>query len=305
MVIQEITQFAEVRYKARAYMCYLLNRNLPNRLPEPNLDNIVLGLEKILDEVDSFEALYVLDYKGDQLVDNITKNELFQGGKGTNRSNKAYYYRAIREGRCVLTDPYPSALTNELSVTAATPIYNDKHEVEYVACIDISLQEILKFSHPASFDSIFGRVASFIYAMFSFALLIVALALFIQGVESFFVRGFSLERMDIKEMFESTIILTLALAIFDLVKTIFEEEVLGRNQLNVGSSIHKTMVRFLGSIVIALAIEALMLVFKFAITGPENIIYAVYLLGGVTLLLIGLAVYLRAIKMRGYDDSYS
>lgn len=305
MVIREIAQFAEIRYKARAYMCYLLSRNIPNRLPEPNINSAALGLEKIMDEVDGLEALYILDYKGEQIVDNITKNELFKGGKGNDRSHKSYYYRAIREGRCVLTDPYPSSLTNELSVTAAAPIFNDKQEVVFVACIDISLQNILNLSHPASFDSMFGRFTSFIYAMFSLALLIVALALFIQGVESFFLRGISFERMDVKEMFESTIILTLALAIFDLVKTIFEEEVLGRNQINSGTNIHKTMVRFLGSIVIALAIEALMLVFKFSITGPENIIYAVYLLGGVTMLLIGLSVYLKAMKSRGFDDSYS
>lgn len=28
MVIREIQQFAEVRYRARAYMCYLFSRNI-------------------------------------------------------------------------------------------------------------------------------------------------------------------------------------------------------------------------------------------------------------------------------------
>jgi hypothetical protein len=83
------------------------------------------------------------------------------------------------------------------------------------------------------------------------------------------------------------------LAIFDLVKTIFEEEVLGHSKKDK-NGVHKTMVRFLGSIVIALAIESLMLVFKFAAQEQtENIVYAVFLLGGVTLLLIGLSVYMR------------
>jgi len=56
------------------------------------------------------------------------------------------------------------------------------------------------------------------------------------------------------------------------------------------------MIRFLGSIIIALSIEALMLVFKFAIMDPEKILYAVYLLIGVTFLLFGLAYYLKNIK---------
>ena len=53
------------------------------------------------------------------------------------------------------------------------------------------------------------------------------------------------------------------------------------------------MIRFIGSIIIALAIESLMLVFKFAITGPEKIIYAIYLIGAVALLMISLAIYIK------------
>lgn len=298
MVIREIQQFAEVRYKARAYLCYLFTRNIPNRLSEPSLERTVLGLEKIVDEVDSFEALYVLDVKGEQVIDNITRNPLYKGGQGKNRSNRSYYYRAVREKRCVLTDPYPSTLTNELTVTAATPIYDDKLELRYVVCIDISLKDLLRVAAPTSFDSIFGRISEVIYGGFSLALFLVALALFYHGVESMFESALSLQKMNIKDMFESTIILTLALAIFDLVKTIFEQEVLGRHQNNPNSSIHTTMVRFLGSIIIALAIEALMLVFKFSMTEPEKILNAVYLLGGVTMLLLGLSVYLKTIKTK-------
>jgi len=56
------------------------------------------------------------------------------------------------------------------------------------------------------------------------------------------------------------------------------------------------MVRFLGSIIIALSIEALMLVFKFAITDPSKLIFAVYLILGITALMISLSIYLKAIK---------
>jgi len=56
---------------------------------------------------------------------------------------------------------------------------------------------------------------------------------------------------------------------------------------------HQTMIRFLGSIIIALSIEALMLVFKFAITDPAHLLPAVYLIGGVTALIIALSIYLK------------
>ena len=117
--------------------------------------------------------------------------------------------------------------------------------------------------------------------------------LFWNGVKSFISK--SIEHINVEEIFESTIILTLALAIFDLVKTIFEEEVLGKNH-EENSVIYKTMVRFICSIIIALAIEALMLVFKFAITAPENIINAIYLIGGVAMLMAALSFYLFSVK---------
>lgn len=298
MVIREIQQFAEIRYRARAYMCYLFSRNIPNALPEPSLEIINEGLEKITSEINCFEALYVLDHKGEQIQNNITQNKNHEVGIGINRSIKSYYYRAVKEKRCILTDPYPSSLTNDLSVTAAIPIYDDKEELKFVVCIDISLTDVLRLSHPSSVDSFFGKVVKFSYAAFSAGLFLVAFFLFIYGMKSLFAHGFVISKIDIKEMFESTIILTLSLAIFDLVKTIFEEEVLGKSKKDDSGGIHKTMVRFIGSIIIALAIEALMLVFKFAIIGTENIIYAIYLICGVTMLLIGLSVYLHSTKAK-------
>jgi len=87
-------------------------------------------------------------------------------------------------------------------------------------------------------------------------------------------------------------LITLSLAIFDLVKTLIMEEVVGEKEEHP-FEIHKTMIKFLGSIIIALAIEGLMLVFKFAMISPDKIIYASILLTAVTLLIIGLAFYMK------------
>ncbi|MDR2080334.1 MAG: PDC sensor domain-containing protein [Campylobacteraceae bacterium] len=299
MTIRDIQRFSEIRYQARAYLCYLFTRNIHNNMPSPKLDNILVQLDKIAHEVDNFEALYVLDTKGDQIIDNISKNPKFILGKGSNRSNKAYYYRTVKEKRCVLTDPYPSSLTNNLSVTAGFPLYDDKGELCYVICIDISLEDILKISNTSRLDNCFGYFSKIIYTLFAVALFLVSSVVFFNGIENFLSSGFNLAAINIEEMFKATILLTLSLAIFDLVKTIFEEEVLGRSKRVKNGGVHKTMVRFLGSIVIALAIESLMLVFKFAAKEETaNIIYAVYLLGGVTLLLIGLSVYLYLVNIK-------
>jgi len=298
MVIREIQQFAEVRPRARAYLCYLFTRNIPNRMPEPNVDIISASLDKIVHEVEEFEALYLLDHRGEQVIDNITDDPLKKGGLGQNRSSKSYFYRAVRERRCVLSDPYPSVLTNDLTVTASYPIYDDQGNLKYIACIDVSLGHILKIAHPSSLQSLFGKSSQIVYTVFSLSLFAIALLLLFNGMRSLFTHGLAFNLLDIEAMFQSTILITLSLAIFDLVKTIFEEEVLGRNERDDSSGIHKTMVRFLGSIIIALAIEALMLVFKYAIIDSTHILNAVYLIGGVTMLLFGLAFYLKAIAQK-------
>jgi hypothetical protein len=147
--------------------------------------------------------------------------------------------------------------------------------------------------HPTSVDSLTGFVSKFAYSLFSFALSAVALLLFVKGIFSFLHFGTDFAAMDINKIFEATILLTLSLAIFDLVKAIFEEEVMGKEKKSGSSDSHQTMVRFLGSIIIALSIEALMLVFKFAMTDPIKLQYAVYLISGVSILLVALSLYMK------------
>ncbi len=299
MKIQEIQEFSEIRTKARAYLCFILERNLPNHLPGIELEDLVAGMKKVSNELGKVDAIYVLDPLGRQLTNTVSIDPKFaRKGAGESRSNRAYYYRVVKEKRCVLTDPYPSLGGNKLVVTAAYPIFNDKNELQYIVCVDITLENILTLVHPTSIDSIIGRFNKWVYSAFSVALFAVALLLFIKAIDSFITYGLEFDRISVKDMFESTILLTLSLAIFDLVKAIFEEEVLGAHKKNVEDDIHKTMVRFLGSIIIALAIEALMLVFKFAMTDPNKLLYAVGLLLGITALMIGLSIYLRAIDNR-------
>jgi len=297
MIPAEIAKFERVRVETRAYLCLLLNRSIPNYLPNPNLDVLVSGLMQLMREQIKVEALYILDANGNQVSNNISKDKELRKSTSQNHSSRAYYHRAVREKKCVITSPYPSTLTNDLSVTASYPIYDIEKKLHFVACMDISLKDLLKFAKPTGLDTVFTIVSKVSYSLFSASLLLVTFMLFFHGVQSLAVHGFSIEKLEIKQMFESTILLTLSLAIFDLVKTIFEEEVLGRSD-DKSKDIHRTMIKFLGSIIIALSIEALMLVFKFALIDPEKIMHAVYILCGVALLLFGLSFYLKATENR-------
>jgi len=175
MIIKEIQEFSEIRTKARAYFCYLFSRTLPNRTNEISLDSIEAAIKKIRKNLPRYEAFYVLDRRGKQVTKNLGSNAKFKDkGLGKNRLDRAYYYRAVREKRCVLTNPYPSLLGNAMVVTASYPIYNEKGELLYLVCLDVSLEHVLQMVHPSSIDSLFGKVSKTAYAAFSAALLLIA-----------------------------------------------------------------------------------------------------------------------------------
>lgn len=303
MVVRDLQQFSEIRTKARAYFCYLFSKNLPNRLPDISAESVTNRLRKVMGDLQDAEGVYLLDEKGVQvsptyLQDGTVKNEDI----GQIRSSRAYYYRAMKEKRCTITDPYPSLITQELTVTGSQPIFDESGKVKYVACLDMSLLSVVKLAHPTAGSSLFGLMSKLAYSLFSLALAMVSLLLFVKGVESFLSHGLDYHGLEIKTIFEATILLTLSLAIFDLVKTIFEEEVMGFHR-RANSGANRTMIKFLGSIIIALSIEALMLVFKFALIEPGMLIHAIYLIGGVAMLTITLAGYIKLTKQsEGEED---
>jgi len=302
MVASDIQDFQRGRTKVRAYFCYLFSKNIPNRLPSITEDMIVPRLRKIKADLPNCEGVYLLDEKGVQVTPTYVKESKVAEDVGKIRAERAYYYRAVREGRCTITDPYPSLITQELTITASAPIYSEKGDLKYVACLDMPLDDVLQISHLNAYDSFFGKIFKYSYALFAFALIAVALLLFSHGIQSFFVKEISLSHLSIDAMFKATILLTLSLAIFDLAKTLIEEEVLGQHKEHFTSGPHKTMVKFLGSIIIALSIEALMLVFKFAITDPDKLMNAIFIIGGVAILVVSLAVYIRFTKLEFRDS---
>lgn len=310
MVIKEIQEYQQIRTKARAYLCYILSRNISLGDFQSRPDTFIENQLKILkDSLPQADVLYILNANGQQIGQMITKKGKILNASevdssceiGTDRSDRAYYYKTLQEHRCVLTDPYPSLGTNKMVVTASFPIYDEDNKLMFIICADIELHDILKMVHPSSIDSTFGKFSKMVYAAFSVALAMVALLLFLKGISGFFSLGLHFNTIDINEMFKATILLTLSLAIFDLVKAIFEEEVLGKEKNENSGDGHQTMIRFLGSIIIALSIESLMLVFKFALTDPSKLLYAVYLIGGVTALMIGLSIYIKANKVDKKD----
>ncbi len=291
MAHSDMQSFIDGREKARNYFCNKFESDVPNKSAAVEKEKILSALIKIKASVKNCEGVYVLDAKGTQITDTYTAYKR-EKAEGEDRSDKSYYYRAIRDTRCNLTDPYPSP-TGGLIVTVSKPLYSKEDTLEYIACLDMPLEEVVRISHLDKTEIFFKYFFKFSYSIFAFALIAVSLLLFVEGTQSFFSNQITPDNFKIKYVFEATILITLALAIFDLSKTLIEEEVLGWVKHSEISGPHKTMVKFLGSIIIALSIEALMLVFKFAITDPNQLVFAMYIIAGVAFLLVGLSIYIK------------
>ncbi len=93
-------------------------------------------------------------------------------------------------------------------------------------------------------------------------------------------------------VFRSIIALTLGMAIFDLSKTILEHEVFYKSLSRDNNLENRLLARFLTSIIIALSIESLMVVFKIALSDYSKMIYAFYLISGVGVMIVSLSLFI-------------
>ncbi|GAA7457168.1 PDC sensor domain-containing protein [Helicobacter pylori] len=307
MLSRDIVQYSKIRTELYAYLTYLFSHNIRNHLPEITLDYLNRQIRKMHAEIKMAKSFFVLDAKGMLILkpsqlkehghkEGILEHDLTEGIELESHgsfSDKYYFYQAVNEKRCILTDPYPSKKGNHLVVSASYPVYDQNNDLAFVVCLQIPLRVAIEISSPSKYFRTFSEGSMVMYFMISIMLTLVSLLLFVKCISSFWTAIVNFNSFDIKEVFHPIVLLTLALATFDLVKAIFEEEVLGKNSGDNHHAIHRTMIRFLGSIIIALAIEALMLVFKFSVSEPDKITYAVYLAIGVAVLLISLAIYVK------------
>jgi hypothetical protein len=80
--------------------------------------------------------------------------------------------------------------------------------------------------------------------------------------------------MRINQVLESLALVTVALAALELGETIIEEQVQREAHMSAPTRARRFLSRFMVVLVVALSIEALVLVFKYSHETPENIPYA-------------------------------
>jgi hypothetical protein len=261
-------------------------------------DSLIASMKWLKQNYPFIDLIFTLDPQGIQLSANVMAKSVNDKrpklGKGTDRSYRPYYIQACEEQEqsIVVTEPYLSTSSHNLCISVTLKHLNYEGEIVGIVVLDIDLAHAIEFlmgdNKRKRFQPFFISVYSCIVIGLFF---IVGILLYSAGNEivSLLIDP-SIEGLHSKP-FGIIIFLTLALAIFDLGKTTMEEEVLMQKDIFRHSSTRRTITRFMATILIAISIEALLLMFKSVLGNPQYLVNAVAMMAASAGLLVGLGIY--------------
>lgn len=242
--------------------------------------------EKLFNVFPSLELVYICDKNSlQQLSENIYRKETTRTQIGSSRKyllNKLIF----DENSISISQPYISSATGKTCITVAIK------EGEKIFFMDFNVISLLQRLDLIEIHKEFNFISKSFY--FIAATVMMLLAMFAVGYAFFeFINSlFFKSGLSIESIFKPVIALTLGLAIFDLAKTILEQEVVFKSYSKNSKNEYKVLIKFSITIIIALLIESLMVVFKIAMDNYEQMINAVYLIGGVSMLIISLGIFI-------------
>lgn len=295
--INVIEKYEEHREAIHHLLSSILGCFANEKMFEQNQHELTELLSSLCDYYPFISLLYLLDHQGKQVCLNVPGSHFKQHPKigiGTDRSQRPYFVAAIKSDGVIVTEPYLSSMRRELCMSTSMKITNDDGTIKGCIVLDVDLNATLLFltgdSRRVYFEPYFKAMYSLIVlGLFSVALVL----LYTAGLECInVVQSLIIPQRAIEIPFGVVIYLTLALAIFDLGKTTLEEEVLLYKDILRHSSTRRTITHFIAVIIIAVSIEALLMIFKAALNGGgEQLIEAVWIIVAAALLLVSLGIY--------------
>ncbi|OQK17431.1 Cache domain protein [Methyloprofundus sedimenti] len=241
--------------------------------------------------------LYLLDESGKQISMNVPgmnfKNQP-KIGRGLDRSKRPYYLLAMKSDSVAVTEPYLSSIKRELCLSTSIKVCDNSGQLLGFIVLDIDLSAILSFLTGDSKRKHFEPYFKAMYSLIVLGLFAVSLILLYAALRECMqvLHILIYQPGEIVMPFGVVIYLTLALAIFDLAKTTLEEEVLLYKDILRHSSTRRTITRFVAAIIIAVSIEALLMIFKSALHDGEHMLDAVWVMLASAMLLLALGVYI-------------
>ncbi|MFC6670795.1 hypothetical protein [Marinobacterium aestuariivivens] len=247
------------------------------------------------------ELVYSLDAQGVQRMDSaysptVSDRHRRSLGQGSDRSQRPYVVAAREHlNKVVVTRPYLSSATHQLSISAVQHLVDEEgNDLGYLV-LNFNLQRLVAYLNGDGMRSRFHPWFRGIYGLIGGMLVLVSALLLYSAAESMF-SLFEAGNNIATGAFGIVIMITLGMSIFDLGKTILEEEVLVSKDIHHHDTTRRTISRFMAAIIIAVSIEALLLMFKSLLNGGDGgteLISAVWMLLSAVAMMSGLGVYLR------------
>lgn len=244
--------------------------------------------ERLFKTFPSLELLYKCDEGFVQNSPNIFINKEDHSQIGEDRSYLVNEVE-IQKGHYI-SEPYISTATGILCITVVYQVGDG------YLFMDFRLRNLLERFDLIEKNDVFKRLNRSSYAIIGGGLLFFAVFVVLYGFYSFGSYFFAQEPLTLDIVFKPIIALTLGLAVYDLGKTIIEQEVLPRTQRVSDVFNAKTLLNFSVSIIIALLIEALLVVFKISIHNYKDLPYASTLIAALAFLLLVFAVFIYLVR---------
>ena len=187
-------------------------------------------------------------------------------------------------------EPYISTATGSLCLTV---VYKTDNGYFF---LDFRIRRLLERFDLIESRSGINLINKIAYGLIASGLLFFAVFLVIYGMYDFSSYLFGDKILSMETVFKPIIALTLGLAVYDLGKTILDQEVLPKTHHKTEGFNVNTLLKFSVSIIIALLIEALLVVFKISLHDYTQLPYAAMLIGSVSSLMLVFAIFVYLSK---------
>ena len=257
--------------------------NIINKVDKPTVEKT--NILQFFSSFDSLKDVYIVDKNFNQISPLYSKNNSDSSKINTAKNSLKEHINLDEKGEYI-SSAYLCSIDGNPTITVTKQLEDDK-----LITFNFNLSKLLielKYVNNAKF---FSFLSKFIYGSIGYSLSFFAFILIIYSLYNFIYHSW-LEDISIFQLvFKSTIALTLGLAVFDLAKNLLEHEVIYKEHFSEAHGSMKLLEKFLVSIIIALSIEALMTVFKIALTDYKDILYAVYLILATSIMIISLSYF--------------
>lgn len=240
----------------------------------------------------SLELIYLVDKKDkNQISPNYYKNKLDNKGKENNRSYLISRLQ-FKENNIAFSSPYISSATRTSCITVTIK------EGDTIVFLDFQIEILLERLNLIELNKPFHTATKLFYILAGFSMIALSTFIIFYSLYDFIHFMIFKNKIELEIIFKPIIALTLGIAIFDLAKTVLEQEVYFKSYSKNSKVETKMITKFLITIIIALSIEALIVVFKIAINDYDKMINALYLISGISLLLVSLSVFIYLTKKK-------